>query len=64
MLEIYAMSTPRSMFRETMLFRLKYKKQKLSYFDALGYIFARRKKILFATGDKEFKKLSGVEYRK
>ena len=43
---------------------LKKQSKKLSLIDALGYVLAKRLKILFLTGDREFKDLDNVEYVK
>ena len=43
-------------------FRWKNRKQGISFFDAVGYIFAQENKIHFVTGDKEFKGMPGVEF--
>jgi len=37
-------------------------KRNLSYADCIGYSLARRNGLLFLTGDKQFKDLSGVEF--
>jgi predicted nucleic acid-binding protein len=43
-------------------FRLKHKNQRLSMTDCLGYVIAKRKRIKFLTGDKEFEGLDNVEF--
>lgn len=49
--------------REAVKFRKKvYGKKKISYADAVGYVYALRNGLLFLTGDKEFEGLSGVEF--
>ena len=45
-------------------FRLKNKKADLSYADCLGYIVAKDLKIKFLTGDRQFKNLPNVEFKK
>ncbi|MEK6850609.1 MAG: PIN domain-containing protein [Nanoarchaeota archaeon] len=50
--------------KEAMKFRKQYKKQDVSYADAIGYIYAKRNKMIFLTGDKEFKELGNVEFTK
>lgn len=52
------------LIQEAMAIRLFHKKKKLSYADALGYAFAKKHKLKFLTGDKEFHKLPGVEFVK
>ncbi len=53
-------------YAEASALRIELKKQgkNLSLIDALGYVLAKRLKILFLTGDREFKDLDGVEYVK
>lgn len=50
--------------KEAMNFRLHHKKRKLSYADCVGYQIAKERKILFLTGDKEFKDLLNVMFLK
>ena len=51
---------------EASALRIKSKKQgkNLSLIDVLGYVLAKRLKIPFLTGDREFKDLNRVEYVK
>ncbi len=53
-------------YAEASLLRMKLRRQgrNLSLIDALGYVLAKRLKIPFLTGDREFKNLEGVEYVK
>ncbi|MBI5553671.1 MAG: PIN domain-containing protein [Candidatus Diapherotrites archaeon] len=46
------------------VFRYEYRAQKLSYADAIGYTLSRRNKLLFLTGDSQFKGLENVEFIK
>ena len=52
--------------KETLIKGLKFreanKKDNLSIFDAVGYIYARENDYLFVTGDKAFKNREGVEF--
>ena len=50
--------------KESIKFRKKHKKQNLSYTDCIGYIYAKRHKVKFLTGDKEFRNLENVEFVK
>lgn len=50
--------------KEAMHFRFLHKSKRLSYVDAMGYIMAKQRGVLFLTGDKEFEHLSGVEFVK
>lgn len=45
-------------------FRLKNIKKGFSYIDALGYIIARSRGLIFLTGDDAFQGLEGVEFVK
>lgn len=45
-------------------YRYEHKKQNLSFFDCVGYIFARENNMKFVTGDKEFENKDGVEFIK
>jgi len=45
-------------------FRLSNKKERLSYIDCLGYIFAKKWKMKFLTGDREFEGKENVEFVK
>lgn len=49
---------------EAVKFRYEHKKKNISFFDAVGYIFAIRNNLLFVTGDKEFEHFKNVEFRK
>ncbi len=53
-------------YAEASALRIESKKQcrNLSLIDALGYVLAKRLKIPFLTGDREFEELDGVEYVK
>jgi len=51
--------------KQAIKFRKKvYKKKKISYADAIGYVYALRNNIVFLTGDKEFEGLENVEFVK
>lgn len=43
---------------------IKIKNRKLSYVDCIGYTIAKQFNIPFLTGDKEFKDMENVEYKK
>jgi len=45
-------------------FRAKNKHKKMSFTDCLGYVLAKKKRIKFLTGDKEFEGLENVEFVK
>jgi predicted nucleic acid-binding protein len=51
--------------KEAVKFRKKvYNTKKISYADAIGYVYAKRNKLKFLTGDKEFQELENVEFVK
>lgn len=62
----YAIDFDDGIIKEAMEFRLnmKNKGKDLSYTDCIGYILAKKKKVKFLTGDKEFKNLPNVEFVK
>ncbi len=47
---------------DAMDFKHENKKQKLSFFDCFGYIFASKNGLRFVTGDKEFKNKDNVMF--
>jgi len=49
---------------EAVEFRRKYKKQKLSLADAVGYLLAKKYGLKFLTGDKKFENFPDVEFVK
>jgi len=63
-LEIYAVPVHRAILREAVRFRHEHRKADLSFFDAVGYVFAVKRGYIFVTGDKAFEELTGVEFRK
>ena len=50
--------------QQAMQFRKENKKKKFSYTDCIGYVYALRHNMVFLTGDKEFKDMSGVKFVK
>ena len=50
--------------KEAIAFRKSHKKRGLSYADCVGYIYAKRHRMKFLTGDKEFEDFSNVEFVK
>ncbi|MBI1970470.1 PIN domain-containing protein [Candidatus Woesearchaeota archaeon] len=48
---------------EAMKFKHSHRKQRISFFDAVGYIFSRHNNHLFVTGDKEFFGMPDVEFQ-
>lgn len=45
-------------------FKLKHKKNNISYADSIGYVLANENNLKFLTGDKEFEDLDNVEFVK
>lgn len=63
-LERYSLPVSKEILIEAVKFRQKHKKNNISFFDAVGYIFSIKNGYLFVTGDKEFENLSNVEFKK
>ncbi|MBI3036642.1 PIN domain-containing protein [Candidatus Woesearchaeota archaeon] len=61
-LSAYSVSVPKEVLIECVKFRYSNKEKNLSFFDAVGYVFAKRNGLLFVTGDKAFEDLPGVEF--
>jgi predicted nucleic acid-binding protein len=55
---------PFNILIEAMQLRYKLRKRKLSIIDCLGYVYAKKNKLKFLTGDKEFRKMPNVEFVK
>jgi uncharacterized protein len=49
---------------EAMQFRFEHRKQKMSMIDCIGYILAKKHRLKFLTGDKEFENVENVEFVK
>lgn len=63
-LEPYSVNIKTDVLVEAVKFKYKHRKQKISFFDAVGYIYSLKNNCLFVTGDKEFKHLNQVEFIK
>tara|TARA_Y100000310_G_scaffold343192_1_gene449725 strand:- start:176 stop:547 length:372 start_codon:yes stop_codon:yes gene_type:complete len=63
-LEGYSVSVNRFILKEAVKFRYDHRKQDVSFFDAVGYIYSVKHNMLFVTGDKEFEDLDNVEFVK
>ena len=63
-LEHNSVPVGKEVLKEAVDFRHEHKKSGISFFDAVGYIFAMRKGYKFVTGDKQFERLANVEFRK
>jgi len=60
----YALSVSKEVLIAAVKFRHENKPKNLSFFDAVGYVFAKTKGYKFLTGDKEFEGLKNVEFVK
>mgnify|MGYP001581411913 CR=1 FL=1 len=63
-LERYSLPIPKEIIIHAIKFRQEHKKKRISFFDAIGYIFAIKNACYFVTGDKEFEGLPNVEFKK
>ena len=63
-LEVYSISVNRDILIEAIKFKYKNRNIKISFFDAVSYIFSIKNDYLFVTGDKEFENLPHVEFIK
>ena len=59
----FSVSVSPTLLVKAMLFRREHRKQRISFFDAVGYVYSRANNIPFVTGDKEFKHFRGVEFQ-
>ena|SRR3989344_7714040 len=48
--------------KKAIIFKNDNNKSNISFFDAVGYIYACENNLVFVTGDKEFKNKEGVEF--
>lgn len=62
--QAYAWSISAELLYEAVKFRWKQKHKKLSFFDAVVYVFARHHKCALITADSDFQHLPGVEFVK
>lgn len=63
-LSFYCRPVNADLFIKSLKFREANKKQNISIFDAVGYIFAMENNLKFLTGDKAFEHKEGVEFIK
>ena len=63
-LERCSVPVSREVLKEAIKFRHEHKKKGISFFDAVGYVFAVKNGYYFVTGDKEFEKFKNVEFKK
>jgi predicted nucleic acid-binding protein len=60
----FTVKIPSNIIQPAMEFKFHYKKEKLSYVDAMGYIFSQQNGFLFLTGDRQFKDKDNVHFVK
>ncbi|MFT4303598.1 MAG: hypothetical protein ACMXYG_03465 [Candidatus Woesearchaeota archaeon] len=60
----YSVKVELSIMKKAIHFQTENKKTNISLFDAVGYVFSLEKKIIFVTGDKEFKNMVNVRFIK
>ena len=63
-LERYSSIVIKEILIEAIKFRHEHKKQDISFFDSVGYIFSTKNGYYFVTGDKEFENLPNVDFKK
>lgn len=61
-LQPYSLSYDLFALVKAMRFRKKYAPNNFSFFDSVGYTFAQDNRMVFVTGDKEFKDFANVEF--
>ena len=62
--EIYSIPVNREILLEAVKYKKKHNKTNISFFDAVGYIYAIKNGLSFVTGDKEFENFPSVEFKK
>lgn len=60
----FAQQTTKELLKEAVKFRHENKAKNLSFFDAVGYVYAVKSGHKFLTGDKDFEGLPNVEFVK
>ena len=63
-LKNHSVPVSREILIEAVKFRQKNKKTRISFFDAVGYIFSLKNNYSFVTGDKEFENFKKVEFKR
>ena len=61
-LSSFCKSVSREILIKALKYRIDNKKEDLSIFDCMGYIYALENNLKFVTGDKEFKNKEGVMF--
>ena len=57
----YTQNCDLSLLIKAAIFKVENSNKDFSFFDAIGYIFARENDLTFVTGDEEFRGFKGVE---
>jgi len=63
-LEQYSVPANKFILKKAVKFRQEHIKQRISFYDAVGYIFSIKNGYYFVTGDKEFEDFKSVEFMK
>lgn len=63
-LSIFCQPVSREILLKAIIYRIGHAKEKLSFFDCVGYIFSLENNLKFVTGDTGFKGKEGVEFIK
>mgnify|MGYP001579147574 CR=1 FL=1 len=63
-LERYSLQVSKELLKEAIKFKYENRKQNISFFDAVDYIFSVKNGYYFVTGDKEFENMKNVEFKK
>jgi predicted nucleic acid-binding protein len=58
----FAQQTTKELLKEAVKFRHENKDKNLSFFDAVGYVYALKNGHKFLTGDKDFEGMPNVEF--
>lgn len=60
----YSVVPGKELLLDATRFRFFHRKKDISFFDAVGYCFAKKNNLPFVTGDEQFRSFSGVEFIK
>ncbi|HLC84601.1 MAG TPA: PIN domain-containing protein [Candidatus Nanoarchaeia archaeon] len=60
----YGRQVSQDLLVRAMKYRYDHRKEDVSFFDCVGYVFAQENGFIFVTGDKEFKDKKGVLFIK
>ncbi|MEK6961554.1 MAG: PIN domain-containing protein [Nanoarchaeota archaeon] len=60
----YAVDVDSALLLEAVRYRSARRKDNVSFFDAVGYVYSKQEKFLFVTGDEAFRGEAGVEFVK